>query len=341
MVRHQRHGESDDPDRVAQRVADGREHELALRGWWSGGLRALLLGRHLLPLRHGVQCREPGADFNPNDTTGINAFGAEDWLISDYYPNGEVGATAIEYCFEPTQQGRPTVCHTVLFARESKRVNCVLSVPEKASNWAPSPRIPVVGLSSLTYRAPEGGVLRIVDLTGRTVKSVVLSPRDREACGLTERSSLREPTSTPSRSTAASARPASSTSPTDSIVRSRLPWPGLVPTPSSHRNPQTMSSIRSKEALDYHSRGRRGKVEVIPSKPYSSQRDLSLAYSPGVAEPCLEISKNREDVYKYTAKGNLVAVISNGTAVSVWVILALRRQQAGHGRQGRSVQGVR
>lgn len=76
-----------------------------------------------------------------------------------------------------------------------------------------------------------------------------------------------------------------------------------------------MSSIRRKEALDYHSRGRRGKVEVIPSKPYSSQRDLSLAYSPGVAEPCLEISRNPEDVYKYTAKGNLVAVISNGTAV--------------------------
>ena len=76
-----------------------------------------------------------------------------------------------------------------------------------------------------------------------------------------------------------------------------------------------MSSIRRKEALDYHSRGRRGKVEVIPSKPYSSQRDLSLAYSPGVAEPCLDIAKNRDDVYRYTAKGNLVAVISNGTAV--------------------------
>ncbi|MDG1380926.1 MAG: NADP-dependent malic enzyme [Flavobacteriales bacterium] len=76
-----------------------------------------------------------------------------------------------------------------------------------------------------------------------------------------------------------------------------------------------MSSIRRKDALDYHSQGRRGKVEVIPSKPYSSQRDLSLAYSPGVAEPCLDIAKNPEDVYKYTAKGNLVAVISNGTAV--------------------------
>lgn len=71
----------------------------------------------------------------------------------------------------------------------------------------------------------------------------------------------------------------------------------------------------NKEALDYHSQGRPGKIEVIPSKPYSSQRDLSLAYSPGVAEPCLAIAENKDDVYKYTAKGNLVAVISNGTAV--------------------------
>lgn len=70
-----------------------------------------------------------------------------------------------------------------------------------------------------------------------------------------------------------------------------------------------------KDALDYHSQGRPGKIEVIPTKPYSSQRDLSLAYSPGVAEPCLEIAKVKDDVYKYTAKGNLVAVISNGTAV--------------------------
>src|SRR3972149_1404484 len=73
--------------------------------------------------------------------------------------------------------------------------------------------------------------------------------------------------------------------------------------------------IRKQEALDYHSQGRPGKIEVVPSKPYSSQRDLSLAYSPGVAEPCLKIEKNPEDIYKYTAKGNLVAVISNGTAV--------------------------
>ena len=71
----------------------------------------------------------------------------------------------------------------------------------------------------------------------------------------------------------------------------------------------------NQEALDYHSQGRPGKIEVVPTKPYSSQRDLSLAYSPGVAEPCLQIAENIEDVYKYTAKGNLVAVISNGTAV--------------------------
>ncbi len=71
----------------------------------------------------------------------------------------------------------------------------------------------------------------------------------------------------------------------------------------------------NQEALDYHSQGRPGKIEVVPSKPTSTQRDLALAYSPGVAVPCLEIEKNPESVYKYTAKGNLVAVISNGTAV--------------------------
>ncbi|MFC0181412.1 allosteric NADP-dependent malic enzyme [Pseudarcicella hirudinis] len=74
-------------------------------------------------------------------------------------------------------------------------------------------------------------------------------------------------------------------------------------------------SIRKQDALDYHSKGRPGKIEVIPTKETATQRDLSLAYSPGVAEPCLEIAANNENVYKYTAKGNLVAVISNGTAV--------------------------
>ena len=70
-----------------------------------------------------------------------------------------------------------------------------------------------------------------------------------------------------------------------------------------------------REALIYHSKPKPGKIEVIPTKKYASQRDLSLAYSPGVAEPCLQIAKNEDDVYKYTSKGNLVAVISNGTAV--------------------------
>ncbi|WP_118193348.1 NADP-dependent malic enzyme [Albibacterium indicum] len=72
---------------------------------------------------------------------------------------------------------------------------------------------------------------------------------------------------------------------------------------------------KKQDALDYHSKGRPGKIEVVPTKPTNSQRDLSLAYSPGVAEPCLRISENKEDAYKYTAKGNLVAVISNGTSV--------------------------
>jgi malate dehydrogenase (oxaloacetate-decarboxylating)(NADP+) len=73
--------------------------------------------------------------------------------------------------------------------------------------------------------------------------------------------------------------------------------------------------LRKEQALHYHSKGRPGKIEVIPTKDAKTQRDLSLAYSPGVAEPCKEIHQNVEEVYKYTAKGNLVAVISNGTAV--------------------------
>ena len=77
----------------------------------------------------------------------------------------------------------------------------------------------------------------------------------------------------------------------------------------------SMNDYKKKQALDYHANGRPGKIEVISSKPTSTQRDLSLAYSPGVAEPCLEIANNPDDVYKYTTKGNLVAVISNGTAV--------------------------
>ncbi len=76
-----------------------------------------------------------------------------------------------------------------------------------------------------------------------------------------------------------------------------------------------MDNLFSKQALEYHSSGRPGKLEVVPTKPYSTQKDLSLAYTPGVAKPCLEIKANPDDVYKYTMKGNLVAVISNGTAV--------------------------
>ena len=76
-----------------------------------------------------------------------------------------------------------------------------------------------------------------------------------------------------------------------------------------------MARISKEDALRYHSEGRPGKIKVVPTKPYSTQRDLSLAYSPGVAEPCLEIEKDKQLSYKYTAKSNLVAVISNGTAV--------------------------
>ncbi len=75
------------------------------------------------------------------------------------------------------------------------------------------------------------------------------------------------------------------------------------------------TDLQKQQALEYHSKGRPGKIEVVPTKEAKTQRDLSLAYSPGVAEPCLEIAANPEDVYKYTAKGNLVGVISNGTAV--------------------------
>jgi malate dehydrogenase (oxaloacetate-decarboxylating)(NADP+) len=75
------------------------------------------------------------------------------------------------------------------------------------------------------------------------------------------------------------------------------------------------NELRKQQALEYHSKGKPGKIEVVPTKEAKTQRDLSLAYSPGVAEPCKEIAAHKEDVYKYTAKGNLVAVISNGTAV--------------------------
>src|SRR5881628_2755850 len=73
--------------------------------------------------------------------------------------------------------------------------------------------------------------------------------------------------------------------------------------------------MKREDALDYHSSGRPGKIAVVPTKPLTNQRDLSLAYSPGVAEPCLEIEKDADLAYSYTAKGNLVAVVTNGTAV--------------------------
>ena len=77
-----------------------------------------------------------------------------------------------------------------------------------------------------------------------------------------------------------------------------------------------MSNRKKKSAaLKYHSHPVPGKIQVVPTKRHATQRELSLAYSPGVAEPCLEIAENPKDVYKYTSKGNLVAVISNGTAV--------------------------
>ena len=74
-------------------------------------------------------------------------------------------------------------------------------------------------------------------------------------------------------------------------------------------------AVTKQQALDYHLGARPGKIEVSPTKPCRTQRDLSLAYTPGVAEPCLEIHNNPQDAFKYTARGNLVAVISNGTAV--------------------------
>jgi len=76
-----------------------------------------------------------------------------------------------------------------------------------------------------------------------------------------------------------------------------------------------IKKVRKEDALYYHAKGRPGKIQVVPTKEYNSQHDLTLAYSPGVAYPCLEIAENTEEAYTYTAKGNLVAVISNGTAV--------------------------
>lgn len=101
-----------------------------------------------------------------------------------------------------------------------------------------------------------------------------------------------------------------------------------------------MAKITKEEALRYHAEGKPGKIEVVPTKPYSTQMDLSLAYSPGVAEPCLEIEKNPLDAYKYTSKGNLVAVISNGTAVLGLGDIGPLGRQAGDGRERTVVQDL-
>ena len=92
--------------------------------------------------------------------------------------------------------------------------------------------------------------------------------------------------------------------------------------------------ISKEEALLYHAKKRPGKIEVVPTKATKTQRDLSLAYSPGVAEPCLEIAEHPETVYKYTIKGNLVAVITNGTAVLGVGASGTRSFKAGDGGQG-------
>src|SRR5713226_4678222 len=88
-----------------------------------------------------------------------------------------------------------------------------------------------------------------------------------------------------------------------------------TPAMATNFTPTVKTKIRREDALDYHSSGRKGKIEVVPTKPCGTARELSLAYSPGVAEPCLEIAKEKDLSYTYTVRGNLVAVITNGTAV--------------------------
>src|SRR5690606_20017018 len=90
--------------------------------------------------------------------------------------------------------------------------------------------------------------------------------------------------------------------------------PPLPPSPSTLSETDRMT-VHRQDALDYHAHGRPGKIAVVPTKPAYTQRDLGLAYSPGVAEPCREIARDPEEAFRYTARGNLVAVVSNGTAV--------------------------
>lgn len=135
---------------------------------WGGTCYPYGTGSSALPL---------ALTLEPMDTTGLNSFGAEEWLISDYYPNGVAGATALEYCFKATQQGVPEVCHTVLFCAGTAEEECVLSVdqPKPAGFGSLSPN-PVVGRSALTYSAPHGARLVILDLTGKTMKRLVVPP---------------------------------------------------------------------------------------------------------------------------------------------------------------------
>ena len=102
-----------------------------------------------------------------------------------------------------------------------------------------------------------------------------------------------------------------------------------------------MSKITKEDALEYHRLdGKPGKIAIVPTKPMDTQRDLGLAYTPGVAVPVLEIEKDPSLAYEYTSKGNLVAVISNGTAILGLGDRGAAGRQAGHGRQGRALQEV-
>lgn len=135
---------------------------------WGGTCYPYGTGSSALPL---------ALTLDPMDTTGTNSFGAEEWLIADYYPNGVAGATALEYCFKATQQGVPEVCHTVLFCAGTTEQECVLSVQqvESAGFGSLSPN-PVIGRSALTYTAPDGARLIILDLTGKALKDLRVPP---------------------------------------------------------------------------------------------------------------------------------------------------------------------
>ncbi len=115
----------------------------------------------------------------------------------------------------------------------------------------------------------------------------------------------------------------------------------FTPPQDPEHTPVQKRAVKREEALAYHEAGRPGKIEVVATKPCATARDLSLAYTPGVAEPCLAIEKEPELSYRYTARGNLVAVISNGTAVLGLGDIGAAGRQAGHGGQGRPLQEVR